>query len=387
MTVVTDPQVRPQVEQADGWTTPAKIVSGGLVAIPFTHDQWLSEGGSGFSANPVLTNLPGTVGLNSDGSCSGLVAQIPQWLPNTSPGPANPAAAGGILHSMVYGRKIGIRWRYDSSPLAPAPFDLKIDGISYAVNPVYNNYLIAEGSDYRGEGWALVADDLPDGRHYVDICMTGDPAAAHNYVFLGWLLDPAWYTPLPHTNFIGATGPVYGPTAGTVNNPVTGPGVSGQGLVFNPGLVAAIQYHNATDTLAAPVVVKLTITMGGLIVTRATIVPGDTYVFTPPGGAIPLAGTSIGFLHYHDQTCTSSTSITSPGSQTVTLINGPLKGSFGVGSTVVVGTGGNVESVVATAVTDDGTHITSFTAVFQFSHTGTYQVTWSALNATVYGRN
>lgn len=217
----------------------------------------------------TYTNVAGSSGaatggsstFNRDGSGQRVVMTTTAVLP-----------AMAVYRDMVYGRVVGVRWlRNNAATLVP--FDVVIDGVAYPVDAVTarrdNQTVVATDN----ECFFIVADDLEDTEHTVEVHLTGDPALATRLEVLGFLAESGrGYSIAPEPRVGSAPdAPVSLPTALA-------------GIVY-PNLCAGFTFMNtdATDRL-------VTVIVNANPYLALTVPAGKSVTHILPGGPRRLAG-------------------------------------------------------------------------------------------------
>jgi hypothetical protein len=167
--------------QANGWidddteagSLRAKIVSSDLVRVPFRAGQYVAN-----ATAQVATYYYGEGIAASTRASSGIHVLITK----------NYVAGVAITHNF-YGRKYGLRFVKYFGP--QYDFGVMIDGVAYQVSNKNTYISNANAVSYGdGENLALIADDLPDGRHEATIvCVCCNTATDSQWFFSGYLAE------------------------------------------------------------------------------------------------------------------------------------------------------------------------------------------------------
>jgi len=152
-------------------------VFGELVRVPFREGHFTIGGSS------LGTFRRDQYRLNSDGSNSGISVAVVAGT--------DAAANYATIKFVVCGRVIGLRWLKGQSVSIPRDFSVKIDGVSYLVpNQIYDPM---DGTTLyttpEGEFGAIIAKDLPDTEHVVEIICNGNSDQSNRWVFLGYMAE------------------------------------------------------------------------------------------------------------------------------------------------------------------------------------------------------
>lgn len=119
---------------------------------------------------------------------------------------------GASIQTIIYGRVVGVRWRRNT--LQPPAFSVVIDGIAYSVPLVtntYNGLPFANISVTDFDCYHIVAANLPDGAHSVEVILAADPANVATWVLqlYGFVAERrAGYTERPRAQTVIASGTV-----------------------------------------------------------------------------------------------------------------------------------------------------------------------------------
>ncbi|WP_342088000.1 hypothetical protein [Dyadobacter sp. OTU695] len=168
----------------------AKIVTGDLVKIPMASLDY-STVLSGTGA--AITDLY-NIFTNGDGT--GQIVNM-----STVAGLTN----GCALRTTIFGRVVGIRYRRNSQT---PPFSVWIDGVprdipTISLAPRFTN--VAGPADR--EGLFIIADDLPDTAHSVEVILFPDATVAKTLILYGFLGEArAGYAPATRLDVAFAQG-------------------------------------------------------------------------------------------------------------------------------------------------------------------------------------
>lgn len=150
----------------------SKLVSGELVKVGFDTLNW-SRSFSGSAA----ANASQTMTSDGDGDLMSVNMSTVAGL----------GTNGVTLNFFAYGTIVGIRFRRDS---ATPPFSVLIDGVAYGVDQKFLNAKFANGSAITDrEVLYIVAKDLPDRCHDVNIVLYPDATVAKTLVVYGFLVE------------------------------------------------------------------------------------------------------------------------------------------------------------------------------------------------------
>lgn len=218
---------------------------------------------------------------NGDGSNSAFNINVPAGLGTNF-------ALGTFA---IYGKVIGVRFRRIPSS---TPFSVVIDGVpydcpDYIVNPRVGNTTNI-GQDREAQ-W-IVADNLSDGQHTVQIFVYPNPLTSKTLVLYGFVVERRiGYTEFEKINALYSKGTL---TASAVSVPTLDEG--GQTI----RAIKSIIYQN-TDTVAR----NVTINHGGVLIAKiylaASGAQGDTVNFDF-GANVGFGSTSTQMQHFADLT-------------------------------------------------------------------------------------
>lgn len=153
-------------------------VRGGYVKVPIAFDQ-------------ISTFVPsGTVGKNwgnsssrknKDGSNTSLYFQVNQ-------GPIQ----GGRLNMPFLGRVFGVRFLWDTLGIKSGAVGVAIDGVAYP--SLFPNWADAvtgaiDAFNNEEEVTAMVATDLPDGLHWLELTFPSSPNQFQAWDIAGWVME------------------------------------------------------------------------------------------------------------------------------------------------------------------------------------------------------
>jgi len=215
-------------------------VFGELVRVPFREGHFTLSGSS------LGTFRRDQYRLNSDGSNSGISVAVAAGT--------DASANYTTIKFLVYGRVIGLRWLKGQSTTIPRDFSVKIDGVSYLVpNQIYDPM---DGTTLyttpEGEFGAIIAKDLPDTEHVVEIICNGSADQSNRWAFLGYLAERrVGYTEQPRLDGLCTT------TTLTTAMAIPNYGSVASSLAeYKPRGIRGIFYYNTTG---APVTVSVEI--------------------------------------------------------------------------------------------------------------------------------
>lgn len=188
--IVIDPQIAAVApDTSEAGHIRAKIISGELVRVPF-------KAGAVYAANAGATATLNTGNMvwNDDKSMSAYNLSVPI------------SSAGDTVSVEIWrefwGTKLGLYWRRSLATVRN--IDVLVDGVVYPVE-TYPTLLAAEGSpgNVTATGMALVADDLPDGRHTAVVVITASVSVVRALLLFGFLLErrAGYNDPTPVMNF------------------------------------------------------------------------------------------------------------------------------------------------------------------------------------------
>lgn len=178
-----------------GVTLPTALMQGELVKVALRAGSYTSYAvGSSAVSHVLQANQE-----NRDGGNAVITMTVP---PGTTQGCA--------LQTVVYGKVIGVRFRSDIN--TPTQFSVVIDGVSYAVtNATYkwNGRIPATSTTTDGDTYRIIASDLTDGPHSVEVILASDPLGVTTYTlaFYGFVAERrVGYTERPGAQNIVAQG-------------------------------------------------------------------------------------------------------------------------------------------------------------------------------------
>lgn len=252
-----------------------KIEQGELVKIPI--NSFIQGTETQILGSVTTSNISFN---NGDGSGSGL---------NFNIATAGLGSNYALMTTIVYGKIIGIRFRrFVNTP----SFSVVIDGVPYDCptyrQKPYSSNTVNISSD-RENTW-IVADDLPDGQHTVQIFLYPDALVSKTLVIHGFTLEKrVGYKEYEKNDFIYSTGTC---TTSSVNIPSTD--FNGQNIKN----IKQISYQN-TDAVARIVTLNYNNIAIAKIYLSASGTIGDTakYDF---GSGVGLGGTINGLSHLAD---------------------------------------------------------------------------------------
>lgn len=135
------------------------------------------------SGAATYTNIAGTAGIsagasssgNRDGSSARAVLTTTAAIPSMA-----------LIRDVVYGRVVGVRFLKQQLATA-APFDVIIDGVAYPVDDVVarRDNLSVTGGDT--DSLVIIAEDLEDKLHTVEVHMPGSATTAYRLEVFGWI--------------------------------------------------------------------------------------------------------------------------------------------------------------------------------------------------------
>lgn len=209
---------------------PLRGVVGELVKLPFNNYLTSQTGTSAVAA--VDTGSSASGAGNPDGTMRRATLTV---------GTAGQQYAR--LRDTVYGRVVGIRFARTSG--TSIPFDVIIDGIAYRIDDwratQYNT--VAGAGEF--EGMLLIAENLPNIRHTVEVIAVNTPGGAGGSVrLLGWIGEKTYGygDPTPAR----AASPLSSPTA----LPATATTIAGGNSTLYAGALAVGLNFVNTDTAA-----------------------------------------------------------------------------------------------------------------------------------------
>ncbi|MCX6216504.1 hypothetical protein [Spirosoma sp.] len=247
----------------------AKIVSGELVKVP----AWFLDWNDTTKINTLLQTD------NNDGTGSGYNLSVVAGLPGIA-----------SISTIIYGRVIGIRYRRPNS--AVPDFTVVIDGVPYAVKP---NVIAPRASNIGNmldrETLVIIAQDLSDTAHTVELVLHADALASRSVVIYGFLAERrAGYQERMHNDYIITQGTL---TIAAVAFPTADPANSRphQG-------VKKVWYYNKNTTTAR----KVTLQYAGSTI-RVIDVPAAGTVevnLSERGLIVSGASATTGLNHFAD---------------------------------------------------------------------------------------
>jgi hypothetical protein len=138
-----------------------------------------------------------------------------------------------VVRDNVYGRVVGVRFLKQNLTTA-APFDVIIDGIVYPVDKTVamRDNLAVSGGDH--DALVIVAENLEDTLHTVEIHLAGSATQARRLEVYGWIAESGRGYTSPPPQRVGST-PTGGSTLSTT-----------QSGISYVNLVAGITFYNST---------------------------------------------------------------------------------------------------------------------------------------------
>jgi hypothetical protein len=176
---------------ADGWyddgsesgALRTRPIRSDLAPVPFKPGEYATE----LSGATVTNNV--AVAENPDGSTRSLGISVAAASINN----------GFRLWQVLYGTVIGVRWKRVAGA---CDFTLVIDGVPYVVTGV-ENVLVNEGITVTDAHGAFVVENLPDGKHIVELVIPADSVAVRAIELYGWLLERRWgYDQIPRAQTV-----------------------------------------------------------------------------------------------------------------------------------------------------------------------------------------
>jgi len=168
----------------------AKLVTGELVKVPLSAIDYSTV----ISGSATVSDL---FNIYTNGDGTGQIVNM-----STVAGLGTNACA---LRTVIYGRVVGVRYRRNSS--TPA-FSVLIDGTPYGV-PAYNTaprFTNSSGPADR-EALFIIADDLTDTAHSVEIVLYPDASVAKTLIVYGFTAERrAGYLPADRIDVIYSQG-------------------------------------------------------------------------------------------------------------------------------------------------------------------------------------
>ena len=238
---------------------PARVTGRDLVAVPFRKDMFRA----GVSGSGYAPSINGGFPENGDGTQSGMFVSVPAsatW--------ANVAT----LDFWVQGRVVGLRV-LRSADYGGKPIGCMIDGVAYAVK---TDILVTPAGQSPtntnpGVSWQILADDLDEGLHYVELVFPCDISVSRLWAVLGYIAEArAGYRPIdPYVNFS-----LRAPLALTAswteiiasNDKATG--------------IRKIVFYNPTG---GPITAQVRYTNDNGVIWSKSVAAGDTLEFDPGG--------------------------------------------------------------------------------------------------------
>lgn len=244
----------------------AKLVTGELVKIPLSvidYSTVISGSATVSDLFNIYTNGDGTGQIVNMSTVAGL------------------GTNGCALRTVIFGRVVGVRYRRNTS--APA-FSVLIDGVPYDI-PAYNTaprFMNSAGPADR-EGLFVIADDLADTAHSVEIVLYPDALVAKTLIVYGFVGEkragylPAARLDVPYTQGV-----------------LTSASVAVPGSVNVRGIKSIIYYN--TDTNPHRVTVRYNSTAAW----SKMIPAGESEIFKISEVGASLSGNSSTWSHLAD---------------------------------------------------------------------------------------
>lgn len=165
-------------------------VVGKLERVRINAASYSSTGGGQSSSS-----LGETGSTNRDGWAQRVILTTVTSTPPAAPGRS-------VLRDVVYGRVVGVRWLSNNASTL-YPFDVVIDGVAYRVDdvaPKRDNSIVAATDN---ECFKVIADDLPDTAHTVEVILTASSTIAKRLEIFGWLAEAGRGYTVPPEQRIG----------------------------------------------------------------------------------------------------------------------------------------------------------------------------------------
>jgi hypothetical protein len=171
-----------------------------------------------------------------------------------------------VLRDNVYGRTVGVRFLKQQLSTT-TPFDMVIDGIAYPVNVVtaMRDNQVLSGADT--DTLVIVAENLQDKMHTVEVHLTGNASTAYRLEVFGWIGESGRGYASPPPARVGSA------VAAGVAVPTTAAGIA------YVNLVAGMTFYNST---AADRTVTLAISGGVYQVITVPTLKSVTINFPTP---------------------------------------------------------------------------------------------------------
>lgn len=120
---------------------------------------------------------------------------------------------GCSIRQTIYGRVVGVRWRRDANT---PNFSVVVDGVSYPIRNASYRWNATGLNLTDGESYTIVAENLPDGPHSVEVILTSEAGIPDNSLFFyGFLAERrAGYTERLRTQDCLSTGTLTTTAAG-----------------------------------------------------------------------------------------------------------------------------------------------------------------------------
>lgn len=267
--------------QATGWEddrsesgrTRIKPVRGKVVLQPFRESQYATQivGTAGVTPFDAFS----TTTEGNSGNQHVLNVSVPSGI-----------TSGAQIWQPFYGSVFGISFKLINTNIGN--ISVGIDGEYFPVPHLYPPIFASRSFNVvDGNAFMLIADDLNDGPHMADICVTPDAATTAAIRLYGYLVDAnAGYREFGSHAF---------PSVGLITNVAVA--VSLGSAPYLGRVIRKIIYHN-TDASTRTV----TIQFAGSTIWRKQIAAGDTAEFDPGATTSFYPNVASGIAHLADVT-------------------------------------------------------------------------------------
>lgn len=243
------------------------LASGNVVLMPFKpNGDFYVQGAISSILTTSLANATGT----------GTVLALTQAA----------GGAAGQVDMRIKGRKFGLL--IQKASVDGAPIGCLIDGVAYPIDTTWNanqrTGINNAGLSESAYQYTMIADDLDDGDHFVELLFPyNSSAVTRNYRLHGYIVDAAaGYVPVERGCLFAAPQTVPTLSSGTWPTSVAG-AASGKGQISGAAVYGHVGYNIVNDTAGAiSFRVMMTTASAANTVLLKTLAAGETYEWRFP---------------------------------------------------------------------------------------------------------